>query len=181
MTKLFIFALFLSSMGFCFAEDGNLLEIQLLINNGLHKNYESIKEKSLSLTLNEKMFLFNSYEKNSGIPLVLNMATGLGIGSYIQGDAVGGTIQLSGAVLGTVLLYSAFAVPGPYSEAVLTTAMTSYLLSWLYGCVSPFVFKYAYNKKLKNALQFDNVSYSITPSFDEGGGGRVSAILSFKL
>jgi hypothetical protein len=180
MKNFFILVLFLTPMDFCFADDNEIFEIQALLKNGLNKNYETIQEKSSVLNPDEKIFLFDTYKKGSAIPFVVNMIAGFGIGSYIQGDIVGGTIQLSGEVLSILTIYSAF-IPGPHVETVIKTGAISYLIFRLYGCVSPFVFKDIYNTKLKNALHYNDVSYSIIPSFDENGNGTISAVISFKL
>jgi hypothetical protein len=140
-----------------------------------------IQEKSAFLTLTEKLFLHNTYEKSAGIPAVANMLTGLGLGSFLQGDTVSGVIQLSGVALGAVSLFIAF-IPGPYARVAVATGMASCSLSWLYGCVSPFVFKHSYNRTLKRALHYDNnVTFQIAPAIDADGNGSVSSLVSFKL
>jgi hypothetical protein len=156
------------------------MEIRLLIQKGLDENYEAIEEKSLLLTPVEKLSLYDACKKSAGIPLALNIITGLGIGSFIQGDTIGGAIQLSAMAAGAASLFLAF-VPGPHVEIALITSITSSALSGLCGCVAPFVFKHAYNRRLKTALRYDNsVTYQIMPSIDENGNAGVSSIVSFK-
>ena len=45
----------------------------------------------------QRMVLLESGKKSSGLPFVLNLILGLGIGSYVQGDTKGGTTALSGS------------------------------------------------------------------------------------
>ncbi|MDR3124100.1 MAG: P13 family porin [Treponema sp.] len=180
MKKFFMLALFFASTGFCGAEDNQVVEIQLLIQNGLRTNYELIAEKSSLLTPAEKLFLYDAYEKSAGVPAAVNMIIGFGLGSYMHGDAVSGTIQLSGETLGILVFHAGYA--GVRADLAVITALTLYTLSRLYGGVSPFVFARSYNRRLKNAVRYDNaLTYQILPSIDEKGNARVSSLVSFKL
>jgi hypothetical protein len=190
--------LFLSGIGF--TDENNFIEIHGLLINGLNKNYALINEKASFLNQSEKLFLLGIHEKNIGIPFAINLLAGFGVGSYVQGDTIGGTIQLSGQILGLAAMITIanmtdiFTVddiaPGndPYTRetkninyAIFTTGLILFCGSRIYGYISPFIYGNIYNNKLKKALQYYSVSYNIFPSIDEKGNGKVIAMLSIKL
>jgi hypothetical protein len=203
-TALLSFLLFLPVMGF--TDETTFLEIQGLLKDGLNKNYDLIQQKASFLNPSEKLFLLDVHEKSMAMPFAVNLLVGFGIGSYIQGDTVGGTIQLAGQVAGAAALLSGiivgnlFAVPavaedieaghegGDYEDhtieqqAGIALLVTGVALSYgfrLYGLISPFVYGSMYNKKLKNALRYYSVT--IAPSIGVNRKGEVTAALSIKL
>jgi hypothetical protein len=189
--KLALLNVFLALAVTVFADENNFLEIHGLLKNGLDKNYELIAEKASLLSPAEKLFLLDVHEKSMGIPFAVNFLAGFGIGSYMQGDNIGGTVQLSGQLLGLAgILAAAFMTEydedGYYEKmtdegtVVAITGTALFYIARLYGCISPFVYGTVYNKKLKNALQYYSVSYNIVPSIDENGNGEIMAMLSIK-
>ncbi|MDR1363321.1 MAG: P13 family porin [Spirochaetaceae bacterium] len=186
--KIFIAVILLSLTVTGFTDENDFIEMHSLIKDGLNKNYELINEKAQLLNLYEKLFLFDIHKKDIGIPLAANILAGFGLGSYIQGDIVSGTIQLSGHILGLAAMVASvystvYAYPvNIYSSYYLSNAGAMiFCASRLYGCVSPFIYMNTYNKKLKAALQYYSISYNVFPSIDEEGGGKITAMLSIKL
>jgi hypothetical protein len=177
----------LSAKGF--TDEPAFFEIHGLLQRGLSKNYDSILQKASSLTAFEKMILLDIHEKNSGVPFVVNLTAGFGIGSYIQGDVVNGTIQLSGQLLGLAgMIASGFMYDADFSSeqsvlgsAFFATGEILFLGTRLYGCITPFLYKNSYNKKLKNALQYYNVSYDIIPEITDTGSGKITLAVSLAL
>jgi hypothetical protein len=181
-----------------YTDENTFFEVHGLIFSGVTKNFDEIQEKAALLSSYEKLFLVNLHSKNSGIPLAINLFAGFGIGSYIQGDIISGTIQLSGQLLclaGLIagsLLMTPETVASSYEtgytaqkttdvgSAIIMTGVILFYGTRIYGCISPFVFKSVYNRKLNNALQYYSVSYNIAPSFDTNGNGNVTAMMSFK-
>jgi hypothetical protein len=53
--------------------------------------------------------------------------------------------------------------------------------SRIFGIIKPYIFANSYNRTLKDALNYYGVSYTIAPSFDMDGNGKVAATVSFKL
>ncbi|MDR1786262.1 MAG: P13 family porin [Spirochaetaceae bacterium] len=160
------------------ADDETALAVHGLLKKGLYKNYDQIAEESYNLTASEKMLLLDAHEKTAGLPFTANLLIGFGLGSYMQGDTTGGTIQLVGELVGVAsmiagsvvleagMIYTlADTVTGDYTEGPSSWAASSgsglilagYALTAalrIYGCISPFVFKARYNTKLKSALNY---------------------------
>jgi hypothetical protein len=190
--------MFFSFSVMAYTDENTLFEVHDLLLSGLTKNFDEIHGKTALLSPSEKLFLFDIHSKNSGVPFAVNLIAGFGIGSYIQGDITSGTIQLSGQLLSLAgliagsLLMTPDIAESPYEEgygtkkatdigsAFIITGLVLFYGTRIYGCISPFVFKNVYNRKLKNALHYYSLSYNITPSFDTKGNGNVTAMMSFK-
>jgi len=135
----------------------NPLMIQSLIKKDLKKNKEVIKKESLLLPIADREFLYEEYKKNWSVGWALLNYCGTGVGSYLQGDIKGGAIQ-------TILF-----VPG---IVVLSISNGSHNYEWvgfvllgnmIWGYTAPYLYKRGYNKDLREALNIDDVSFSIDP------------------
>lgn len=176
MIKTIMFLIiFFSLSAIVYTDENAFLEVHGLLKGGVNKNLDLIEAKSASLSPSEKLFLLDVHKKDSGIPFVVNLLSGFGIGSYIQGDISGGTIQLSGQLLGLVGLVAGIGMSAKvedhsssyygygrdyYANEITSLGkgfmITGVILFYgmrLYGYISPFIFKNIYNGKLRAALQ----------------------------
>ncbi len=67
-------------------------QIEFFINQDLKKNKNTISELSLQLPAVDKMNLYNSYKKDALSPFLWNTLVGFGVGSYLDGDLLGGIV-----------------------------------------------------------------------------------------
>lgn len=77
-------------------------KITSLIKNDKSLNnftLHEISNLSSELTFSESNYIFNKYEKKAAGPFFLNLFVGFGVGSFYQGDTVGGTIGITGDLL----------------------------------------------------------------------------------
>ena len=132
--------------------------------------FMQINELAASLTSMQRMVLLESGKKSSGLPFVLNLILGLGIGSYVQGDTKGGTTALVGELTSLALIFAGAgqASINPYTGEVEGTELMA--LGYLgvigfrlYELIRPFSFTKEYNAKLSNAL----MNVSLSPVLDE--------------
>ena len=167
-----------------------------LIKDGLNKNFHHIQQHSLHLTQSQKFALYNMHENSMGIPLVLNIVVGFGLGSWIQGDLVGGFAGSIGDALGIVMIYvgaisaltyeadwNTYTVTYPnYDKGVrvMTAGAVLLCLSRVAQVVFPITYSPRYNKKLQNALDYHNVSFDVTPTVDNKGNGSLAVAMSYK-
>lgn len=85
--------------------------VTFLLDSGLMKNQNTISTLSMQLTDVEKLDLYRAYQKNSVLPVLVNVFAGFGIGSYISGDKKGGII---GTCLDASTLLTFFILLGNY-------------------------------------------------------------------
>lgn len=76
-------------------------QIEFFINQDLKKNKNTISELSLQLPAVDKMNLYNSYKKEALSPFLWNTLVGFGVGSYLDGDLLGGIV---GSCLDTIVI-----------------------------------------------------------------------------
>ena len=67
-------------------------KVNFLIDNGLMKNQGDISTLSFQLDDSQKMDLFSEYKKTPMKPILFNTLVGFGIGSYLDGDKLGGIV-----------------------------------------------------------------------------------------
>ena len=68
-------------------------QIELLILKDFESNIDKISKLSTYLSTEEKLGLYNTYKKNNSVmPFLLNAVVGFGVGSYYEGDKLGGII-----------------------------------------------------------------------------------------
>lgn len=132
--------------------------------------FMQINQLASSLTPMQRMVLLESNKKTSGLPFVLNLILGLGIGSYVQGDTKGGTTALVGELASFALLFTGLgqATADPYSGDVeggglMAIGYVGMIGFRLYELIRPFSFAKEYNAKLSNAL----MNVSLSPVLDE--------------
>jgi hypothetical protein len=86
-----------------FADPESVQEADELIYEGINKNKEKIRQLAWNLSDEERRKLIFKYRRDEVIPVALNVLLGFGIGSYLQGDLLGG---ITGSALGVVFFTS---------------------------------------------------------------------------
>ncbi|AJA89888.1 membrane protein [Borreliella chilensis] len=150
----------------------------------------------------EKLLTYESGKKDSLVPFLLNLFLGFGIGSFAQGDILGGIFILGfdavgiGLILtGAYLEIKAFdnsfkkafddsvkknAFKWTWGKGMMLAGVVTMALTRFTEIILPFTFANSYNKKLKSSL---NIAFGgFEPSFDINMG-QASALgfeLSFK-
>ena len=110
---------------------------------------------------------------------VVNLVAGVGIGSYIQGDPLGGTIGLVGEVGSLALmLYGSYPVEGPgegkksYDNLPLMyLGMGTFIATRIFEMVRPFTY----------ANKMEKMHLSVAPTLDEKGNLGFTSSVSLKL
>lgn len=137
----------------------------------------------------QKMFYYNQYEKGVTAPLLLNILVGLGVGSFVEGDTVGGTTALVGDILSALIFYGGYA--SVYTAAMNeddsglaasgTLSMIAGMLGMIgfriYEIVRPIVYTKEYNRQLSNAM--NGVSFGMVPVLDENDGMKLALTAKF--
>ncbi|WP_151060660.1 P13 family porin [Borreliella turdi] len=142
----------------------------------------------------EKLLVYETSKKDPIVPFLLNLLLGFGIGSFVQGDILGGSLILGFDALGIGLIFT-----GAYLDIKASDSNAQKAdFSWTWGkgmilvgavtmavtrlteIILPFTFANSYNRKLKNSLNIALGGFE--PSFDINMG-QASALgfeLSFK-
>ena len=176
MKKLLAILLLLCCVGgLLFADDySNCL---LLIDKKLDTaTVKAIQNYSANLTESQKYFLYENNKSNAMIPAAVNLLLGAGIGSYIQGDKVGGTISLLADLAGYgmyLIGYVNTAIADDSTQveknvAMAVSGLLVILANKVYSCVRPFSYAESYNKRLSNAL-YGGPVVALVPSIDRNG------------
>jgi Borrelia membrane protein P13 len=155
----------------------NFMEVQMLINRGLDDNFNQINEKSRDLTQIQKMFIYDDKKVTAGLPFVLNLFLGYGIGSWVQGHTVGGLIGTIGNLGGIIILVTAGG-----DESTASMGAILYLGTWLIDCILPFTYASSYNKQLNKSLGLSYISgLEIKPKLDLANNNHVIPGMAFQL
>jgi len=148
-------------------------KVRALIKDGLKKNKDVIQKESSSLLRADKDDLYDDNKIESAFGwAMLNLWSGFGLGSYIQGNIMSGLAQTS-------LLLGGAAIAMSVNTSVGIVVVIS---SYVYGIRSPYAYRSSYNESLKKALNFnDNVSYSIEPLIVPKDNGMPAVGLAFNM
>jgi hypothetical protein len=111
---------------------------------------------------------------NSIGPILLNQFPGFGVGSFVQGDPIGGCIQLIGETSGYVMAVFAFGMMwvdySPYVEALGTVGVCLVIgARYIWGIIRPIWFVAELNAKLQQGKVTFGVVPSIEPCADHQG------------
>ncbi len=185
----------LSSYSYCQESTSSAFVVSQLIEDGLFENKNEIFEKSKGLEVNQKYMIYDEYEKNAGVPFACNLFLGLGIGSFIQGDRVGGLTALSGELIGfgSMLLgstmtetvydyyYDEYSTElSPAGAGFMTFGLVLFLSTRIYELIRPFSFENDYNKTLKRSLRFYELSFNVINK-DKGKEQDYQILATFKI
>ncbi|MBP5450649.1 MAG: P13 family porin [Treponema sp.] len=141
------------------------------------ENADTIANLTSSFSMGQKEALFNDYAKDKGKAIGLNWV-GFGIGSFTQGDVLGGVLGVTfdvlaygsvsvGAGIGLVyILADALTLGlagdelGPYialGGGLMLTGGILWLGNRIFGTIRPISFQKKYNSSLKSALGLDGI------------------------
>lgn len=172
-----------------FSDDAAVRKVNDLIDDGLFSNESAIKQVSSSLTEEQKDAVFSENEK-PWWPFALNLGIGYGVGSYVQGDikfAVASTVIDAACDAATIVcyaglcssLYGSLGSKTYDSSDEFTNDEIQAAVPWIIGMsaavgiesvwriletIRPFNYAKAYNKKLRESLYADDVSFMIIPA-----------------
>lgn len=143
----------------------------------------SIQQFSANLSDSQKYSLYESKKTSGTVPFVVNLLLGCGIGSYIQGDTLGGTISLCadlggyGLVIGGTVTAAAGIASNSESPAVAgSTAILAgsvvLVANKIFTCIRPFTYASSYNQRLSEAL-YASPTFAALPTVTESGDAGV--------
>lgn len=184
-----VFVLLILVCGFASASDDFYKCSQLIDKKLKDSTVLMIQHYSANLTEMEKYTLYETNKTNGVVPFVLNLVLGCGVGSFVQGDTVGGIAYLA------LELIDYFGYLGAYGRALNATTQAEYdsavasMGSWAIAllvarvceCVKPFIYSSKYNKRLSTAIYGTDPRFAFDPViFDDGNVGmRLSAKISY--
>ena len=175
-----IFVLALAS----FADDATVYRASALIQDGLAKNFPAIRSLAPGLSEAEREGLYVDNESSATLPSVANLVVGFGLGSYIQGDRLDGSLQLAAELgsLALVIFGAGFAYNATsfslandslsvrtdsgaeiLGGSLLTAGIVGVLVDRVLGVLSPFGYARAYNARLRAALLSSDISRASSP------------------
>ena len=149
----------------------------------------SIQQFSANLSDSQKYSLYESKKTSGTVPFVVNLLLGCGIGSYIQGDTLGGTISLCadlggyGLIIGGMTTAATGIVKNSESSATAgTTAIIAgsimLVANKIFTCIRPFTYASGYNARLSSAL-YASPTFAALPAVTESGD--VGVVLMAKI
>ncbi len=175
--------LFVVCLAFSQETTSSVPKIRLLIEDNLFKNADIIAAESVNLTDTETYTLYTENEKEMWTPLLLNGFLGFGIGSFSQGDYLGGGIAVGAELVGYGLLIAGVAPimnlyfnpsTDPVDVNAITTQYVGFYLAGtavllgnrIFQVIRPVVYTNSFNDTLKKSLGVTQISYSATPAYD---------------
>ncbi|WP_417903343.1 P13 family porin [Borreliella andersonii] len=148
------------------------LTIQIFSQDKLEKSIGSI----------EAIMKYESEKATTLAPFLLNLFLTLGIGSFVQGDYIGGSAVLGSQLLGGILCIIGYILGHTDDETKATTGhiittigASTIIASQVASLIIPFTFANKHNANLKKRLGIDLAGFE--PNFDIGINGFQ---LSFK-
>ena len=104
----------------------------------------------------DQLINYMRVRNNPTIPFSYNLLIGLGTGSFLQGDNVGGTIGLLGDLLTLGLMTYATAEdaynPSEFTNNLLLASCAGFLASRVFQLIRPIFYASEYNKKMQNIV-----------------------------
>ena len=198
-----LFVLLLACSVFCEQQNESVKpQVNYLIKGGLLKNVDAISTLSNEMSISEKYEILNTYQRSPVKPILINLAAGFGIGSYIDGDKKGGTIGLIGDIVSTICWITAitdytfniasYGIDGYYinnkdekiyEEPTMKCAFAviATLGSRVYQCIRANSYVKKYNQTLTEALGINSLQTSLLPVINDDGSLAMSLNFSIKL
>lgn len=185
MKKIVILLLIALCSATLLAQSNSYFQINGLIKNDLFKNEAMISDLATGLNSSEIMMLYNSNEMSATLPFVANFFLGAGIGSFIQGDKVGGTIGIVGELIGYSLIIGGALIPSrgngqiddsqrAVSMGLVYGGLATVIGVRIFEFVRPFSYAKKYNDTLFAALNNSyNTEVALVPV-----GNKVMAMAS---
>lgn len=149
--------------------------IILLLDGGVLKNKDFIKQEAENISLEDRQILYNSREKGGSAGYAaLNTVIGFGVGSFVQGDVSSGVVLL----LSDVVAISGLATA--QSNTMVYLSLGVYALTVIDGIIFPICYTHKYNRTLKESLRLDEpASISMRPLILNNGAVGMSVALNY--
>lgn len=139
--------------------DSDYVRVDALLESGPFDNAHEISVLVPRLSNGQRLTLYRLHQDDPLLPLALNAILPVGIGSWVQGNTVGGIVGSAGLVLGVALFVDANGM-GPEAGVGLAVLGASYLTN----LILPFTFSASRNEELRSILGvFDVSSISAMP------------------
>ena len=99
-------------------------------------------------------YMYNLLKSNPLIPFACNITMGLGLGSFMQGDVVGGSVGLFSDIGSAALIIgSTYLDPlSKESNTLTTSAVVLFLASRVFQVIRPFAYANEHNRLLKEEI-----------------------------
>jgi hypothetical protein len=145
------------------SQSSELIHVMNLVDDGIHKNFKKIKNKSLMLSDVERQFVYDHKSKDALLPFLTNLIGGFGLGSFHQGDYFAGVIGLVGNGGGLALMISSGSRNSSTGDLGFILGLSTYAIN----LVLPWTHAGGYNSKLEEALGLEDISrIQIAPKFN---------------
>ncbi|MGF7101454.1 P13 family porin [Borreliella kurtenbachii] len=159
----------------------NKFLIFVLVTFCVFSSFAQVKDSKsdvFGMSAGEKLLVYEASKQDPIVPFLLNLFLGFGIGSFAQGDILGGSLILGfdavgiGLILtGAYLDIKAFdsnakkaAFQWTWGKGVMLAGVVTMAVTRLTEIILPFTFANSYNRKLKNSLNIALGGFE--PSFD---------------
>ena len=144
------------------------MRINMLVSDGLERNFDEVVAESVYLTEDQKYRLYHNNESDPIVPFVVNLLVGVGVGSFIQGDLPGGLVAVGFDVAGLGLLtvgyvifvnsliediYTSPTLIPPSAVRMMLSGGALISASRIFQFIRPFLYSRRYNDDLRMALR----------------------------
>ena len=198
MKKCFVVVLMLFVTMSVFADGGNeYYQVNSILESGLKGKEAMVADLASNLSPVERTMLYESNKKSTLLPFGLNLLLGAGVGSYVQGDTVGGTVSLCGELgSGAIMLAGYFMVfsdamnatasnttmteVNPTASALMVAGSIGLLAFRIYDLIRPFTYAKSYNKNLAAALNSGAPSVAVLPIVQQDGNVGMTMVASIQ-
>ncbi|QMU98853.1 P13 family porin [Borrelia sp. A-FGy1] len=139
--------------------------IMVLFSFFIFTSFAQVEDRKIIDNSVDKLLIYESSKKDPLIPFILNLVLGFGIGSFAQGDIIGGLSLLGFDAIGVGLLaYGVYSAGGisevkakkedlPWvSVSLIAVGGVTLAITRLVEIVLPFVHASNYNKRLRQNL-----------------------------
>lgn len=156
-------------------QDSTNVRIHMLIEDDLERHMPTIRQLTSGMTPEERMALYEKHKERAAGPFVLNMMLGMGIGSWAQGDEIGGAVGLFGGLVFAATVLS-------FTPDVMIMGGIIYLVAWTYDLARPWAYAAERNGDLRKALRFDDAAVlHVRPAMFQLLGGSMAPGLSIAM
>lgn len=121
----------------------------------------------------QKALFYNNQRKDLTVPLLLNLFLGCGIGSFAEGDNVGGLMGLAGELSFASLYISGYANGNPDTAV---SGLIGLLIIRVCEIIRPINYTREYNRQLSLALGVSSVQFAMTPTVAGEGSSGLSLV-----
>ena len=130
-------------------------------------------QQSANLSLMADRKYYDEHKKDAVLPLVLNFFLGFGIGSFVEGDDMGGLIMAGTQVLGFAMaMYGSTRLSNAHGEWLCAYGVMMMVASRIWGFIRPWTYASKYNDDLREKIAAGDirpVSIDAFPAVDASG------------